>query len=97
MIFCCGDTSLIKTDQWHVMELRSERTAEEILKRVLLALKPTFRDDPVEAHHGRIADHLVDRIKRLAARHGARLAAKPPEKRRVSTTAFPSTRRRLTH
>ena len=48
MIFTSGDTSLIKTDQWFVMELRSERTAEEILKRVLLALKATFRGDPVE-------------------------------------------------
>ena len=48
MIFSCGDTSLISTSQWHVMELRSERTAEEILKRVMLALKATFRGDPVE-------------------------------------------------
>jgi hypothetical protein len=48
MIICCGDTTKIKTDQWHVMELRSERTAEEILKRVLMALKATFRGDPVE-------------------------------------------------
>lgn len=48
MIFCCGDPATIKTDQWHVMELRSERTAEEILKRVLLSLKATFRGDPVE-------------------------------------------------
>lgn len=48
MILYWGDPATINTKQWYVMELRSERTAEEILKRVLQALKPTFRDEAVE-------------------------------------------------
>ena len=48
MMFCCGDTTQITTDQWRMIELRSEQTAEEILKRLLGGMENAFKPDPAE-------------------------------------------------
>lgn len=48
MLFTDGDTTTIQSKKWYILELRSERTAEEILKRVFIALESTFRGDAVE-------------------------------------------------
>ena len=48
MILTYGDVSLLTGLPWFVLELRSERTSEEILKRMGKEAPKTFQEDPLE-------------------------------------------------
>lgn len=48
MILTYGDTSLLKNKDWNVIELRSEKTSEETIKRIGKALSNVFKEDPAE-------------------------------------------------
>lgn len=48
MILTYGDVSRLQSRHWNVIELRSEKTSEETIKRIGKALKNIFKDDPAE-------------------------------------------------
>jgi len=48
MILTYKDVSTFQGENWHVLELRSEKTIEPTLRRLGSALPSIFRDDPVE-------------------------------------------------
>jgi transcription antitermination factor NusG len=62
MILKYGDISRLEGLQWNVLELRSEKTSEETIKRIGKSLKLIFKDDPVELFVP-IADRNLDNFK----------------------------------
>jgi len=48
MILNYGDISKIKDCSWNIIELRSEKTSEETIKRIGKALPTIFKDDPAQ-------------------------------------------------
>lgn len=59
MILKYGDISRLEGLHWNVIELRSEKTSEETIKRIGKSLKNIFRDDPAEVFIP-IADRTLD-------------------------------------
>src|SRR5271157_5901129 len=48
MLIYHGDISKLKGKPWFMVEIRSERTGESIIKRIGKAAPAIFRNDPVE-------------------------------------------------
>ncbi len=48
MILTYGDTSKLKNEKWHLMEIRSEKTAENILRRIGNSLEGIIKDGACE-------------------------------------------------